>query len=209
MALAGTRTLLPRPSQPGSLFSPQELPLCPLRGVSSCAGPGGQTWRNTCGENWGPRHQLSCPAGHRPLPRAPQPQRLPRRVHSPRRVTPSSFGAGNSKWQKYLHQRGHQWVLGNVTRLYYLAFKSENWSRVVPRKVWTKSPYSQALKYLGLPNLEDWQTRAFLKKSWAEKRNAITGPEDGCPLRGDGMPAPGDDTPAPVVHARTCHSENI
>ena len=96
MALAGTRTLLPRPSQPGSLFSPQELPLCPLRGVSSCAGPGGQTWRNTCGENWGPRHQLSCPAGHRPLPRAPQPQRLPRRVHSPRRVTPSSFGAGNS-----------------------------------------------------------------------------------------------------------------
>lgn len=83
MALAGTRTLLPRPSQPGSLFSPQELPLCPLRGVSSCAGPGGRTWRNTCGENQVPRHQFSCPAGHRPLPRAPQPQPLPRRAHYP------------------------------------------------------------------------------------------------------------------------------
>lgn len=72
-----------------------------------------------------------------------------------------------------------------------------------------KSLYSQALKYLGLPNLDSWQTRAFLKKSWTEKRNATAGPEDGCLLRGDGMPAPGVGTPAPVVHARTCHSENI
>lgn len=46
-ALAGTRTLLPRPSQPGSLFSPKD-PLCSLRGASSCVGPGGRTWRNTC-----------------------------------------------------------------------------------------------------------------------------------------------------------------
>lgn len=29
-------------------FSLQESPLCSLRGASSCAGPGGQTWRNTC-----------------------------------------------------------------------------------------------------------------------------------------------------------------
>lgn len=55
MASAGTRTLLPRPSQPGSLFSSQESPLRPFRGASSCAGPGGRTWRNTCREKRGPR----------------------------------------------------------------------------------------------------------------------------------------------------------
>lgn len=33
-----------------------------------------------------------------------------------------------------------------------------------------KSLYSQVLKYLRPPNLDDWQTRAFLKKSPGLKR---------------------------------------
>lgn len=36
----GSSTLTP--------LSPQDSPLDPLRGVSSCEGPGGQTWKNTC-----------------------------------------------------------------------------------------------------------------------------------------------------------------
>lgn len=29
-------------------FSPQDSLLCSLTGASSCGGPGGRTWRNTC-----------------------------------------------------------------------------------------------------------------------------------------------------------------
>lgn len=36
----GSSTLTP--------LSPQDSPLDPFRGVSSCEGPGGQTWKNTC-----------------------------------------------------------------------------------------------------------------------------------------------------------------
>lgn len=47
-ALAGTRTLLPRPSLSLEAILAAGFTLCSLRGASSCAGPGGQTWRNTC-----------------------------------------------------------------------------------------------------------------------------------------------------------------
>lgn len=47
-ALAGTRTLLPWPSLSLEAVLAAGFTLCSLRGASSCAGPGGRTWRNTC-----------------------------------------------------------------------------------------------------------------------------------------------------------------
>lgn len=66
--------------QPGSRFSRRSA-VCSLTGASSCAGPGGRTWRNTCGANRCQRVRPGLAGG--------PPARTP---HGPRRTGAACWG---------------------------------------------------------------------------------------------------------------------